>query len=371
MKKKSLFFIVFFVFVFFGCVNVYALGLTPAKVIVNFQPDSEFDVKFTVLGSGKPLKVYADGPFKEYVSFDKENVTGGQSFTANVYLPTETKNYGDNRLYIRVEEIPEATQGIGTKLSVGALILIKVPYPGQYAEIFRYNVNDVNVGEPVNISIIVVNLGQENIAANAKTTIKNSRNETVEVIDLGNRFIDTTNQEIFTYLLDTSSYRPGTYNTTAIVDYGQELLKEEKGFRIGTLFVNITNYTRKVEQGKISKFMIRIKSKWNDDIENVYATVNVTKGGNSTDFFKTPSISLNAWNEAELFGFLNAENVKAGIYGINISLFYNGEVTSKIAEVEITKDFNYLYLIIPGAVFLLIVVIVVIFLIKRKNGKKK
>ncbi len=372
MKKKSLFFIVFFAFVFVGCVNVLSLGLTPAKIEVDFTPRYKFKAHFTVLGGGEELEVYAKGPFSENVRFDKTNVSGGQGFTAYVDLPSETENYGKNKLYIRVQEKTGAEQGIGTRLAVGALILIKVPYPGQYAEISKYGVNDVNVGEPVNFTIRVSNLGQENIAANTEIKIQNSRNETIEVLDLGSKFIDTTKEETFTKVLNTSFFRPGTYNTTAIVDYGQEPLKAEDSFRIGSLFVNITNYTKKVEQGKISNFMVDVQSKWNDDLENVYATVNVTKDGNSTDFFKTPSISLKAWQEAELSGFLNSEQMKPGIYDANISLFYNKKITSKIGEVEIIGTFNYLFVIIPGAVILLaVIIVIVVLMIKRKNGKKK
>jgi hypothetical protein len=372
MKKKRIFLIIFLIFTFLNCFNVFALGLTPAKIEVDFVPKYKFKVDFTVLGGEKNLLIYADGPFEENVRFDKENVSGGQGFTAYVDLPEETESYGENPLFIRVQEQSTRESGIGTRLAVGALILIKVPYPGQYAEISKFSLNDANIGEPINFTIRVSNLGQENIAANAKIEIKNSRKETIKELDLGNKFIESPKEETFTKVLNTSSFRPGTYNSTAIVDYGKELLKQEESFRIGTLFVNITNYTRKVEQGKIGKFIIKIQNKWNDDIENVYAEVNVTKDGNMTDFFKTPSISLEAWKEAELSGFLNSENVDSGTYDANISLYYNKKITSKIGDVEIIGTFNYLFFIILGAVILLaVIIVIVLLLIKQKNGKKK
>jgi hypothetical protein len=368
------------VFLILNSKNIYAssLGLTPAIIDQNFEPNGKFLASFNVLGASEnqDLSVFAEGDFAEYVTFDKTNFTGGNTFTAYIDLPAQTTKYGKNKLYIKVKEVFDIdVQGIGTKLEIGALIIIRVPYPGKYAEIRSLEITTTNENESVIFISKVENMGSQDITANVSVDIF-SEEQLIESIFLGSKEILFRGTKSFAGA--TKGYKAGVYNATAIVDYkGDVKAEKEKQFKVGSLFVDIINWTSEIIQGKISEFEIEIESKWNNDIENVYAEVNISKKGGFSDFFKTPSVKLGRWETGELTGFVNAENLESGKYEANITLFYEGKTTGKIVNVEVVKGelnatiMKYVVFAVIGVLVILIVIIVIIVLLLKINKLKK
>jgi len=359
-------------------ISASSLGLTPAIIDQNFEPNGKFLASFSVLGASEDqkLSVFAEGDFSEYVTFDKTNFTGLNTFTAYIDLPAQTTKYGKNKLYIKVREVFDIDEGgIGTKLEIGALIIIRVPYPGKYAEIRSFEINSVNENESVIFISKVENMGSQDIIANVSVDIF-SEEQLIESIFLGSKEIKFRGTKTFAGA--TKGYRAGVYNATAIVDYGGAVkYKYNKQFKVGGLFVDIINWTSEIIQGKISEFEIEIESKWNNDIENVYAGVNISKKGGFGDFFKTPSVKLGRWETSKLAGFVNAEKLEPGEYEANITLFYEGKTTEKIVNVEIVKGelnttiIKYVVFAVIGVlVILIIITIIVVLLMKIKKLKK-
>lgn len=374
--KKVVLLIFCAVFLILNSKNIYAssLGLTPAIIDQNFEPNGKFLVSFNVLGASEDQKlfVFADGDFSEYVTFDKTNFTGGTPFTAYVDLPAQTNKYGKNKLYIKVKEIFEAEEGIGTKLEIGALIIIRVPYPGKYAEIRSLEITTTNENESVIFISKVENMGSQDITANVSVDIF-SEEQFIESISLGSKEIKP--RETKSFAGATKGYKSGVYNATATLDYGGAVKAEnKKQFKVGGLIVDIINWTSEIIQGKISEFGIEIESKWNNDIENVYAEINISKKGGLSDFFKTPSVKLGKWEKTKLKGFVNAENLDSGKYEANITLFYEGKTTEKIVNVEIvSSELNAMiikYVVFAVIGVLILVVFVIIILIKINKLKK-
>jgi len=363
-----------FIFFILGCNKADAsLGLTPALVQTDFEPGFSFLVNFNVLGAdpSQRLEVYAAEDFAQYVTFDKTNLTGQEGFTAYITLPMTAEKPGKNRLFIRVREIVEAGAGIGTRLEIGALVLIKVPYPGKYAEIKSFSVNDANEGEPVNFNLEVESLGAEAVYVAPSIQVY-ANGEIVDEVNFGGRAVNPKISESFSMVSD-KIYRAGIYNATATVDYGK-IIKQDTVFRIGSQFVNITNWSSNFLVGKISEFNIDIESKWNDDISNVHAEVEVSKDSTQVDFFRTPSIELRRWETASLKGFFSSEKLKKGIYQANISLIYGSKKTEKVVDIVVVNPpVNIKLIIIVAAVcvVLIFLVIIILYLLFRKTRKTK
>ncbi|MBU4086775.1 MAG: hypothetical protein KKB21_04340, partial [Nanoarchaeota archaeon] len=265
LKRGVVFCIAFLLLFGFYVRNVDAtLGLTPALVEINFQPSYNFSVNFGALGAApdQKLKVYAKGDFAEYVHFDKTEMTGAGGFTAYVNLPSQADKPGKNRLYIRVEEVNDNSGGVGTRIVIGALIAIYVPYPGKYAEI-SLTTKDVNEGESVPVTLEVSNLGKEDIFVNPVLEIYKYDNTRIDLMNLGLRSARTQAKEKFETQINTKNYKPGVYTAFASVDYGgSEIARANSTFRIGTLSVAVVNWTSMFKKGKISKFDIEIESLW-------------------------------------------------------------------------------------------------------------
>ncbi|MBD3252529.1 hypothetical protein GF386_02255 [Candidatus Pacearchaeota archaeon] len=380
MKKRGLFFI-FLMIIMLNCFSVSAyLGMTPAKIRLDFEAGKKYFANFRAMGGrSEELEVYATGDFSEYVRFDRVNLTKDhRSFTAYIDLPEEASKPGPNVLYIKVrEKVNESRRGIVTRLEVGAKIIIKVPYPGKYALIKTFEIRDVNEGEPTDIQLGVISLGYEDIYAIPEVLVY-SDDELVDTFNLGGVHMKTNDEHLFTREIGGCYYKSGFYNSTALVDFGGKFKANRSTYlRVGTLHVDIIDWTKKVNNTGINKFFVEVESKWNNDLDNIYAEVNVSKDGNQVDFFKTPSIQLGRWKKEILEGFFNSDGLDVGYYKANITIFYNGESNSKIVDVEIVKPEGELFtvVIITTVVVLSLIAIIaitafVVYILMKRSIKK-
>ncbi len=379
VKKSLILFCFVSLFIIFSYSSVFALGLAPAKREVNFEPGYKFAVTYIILtkDSNQDYEVYAEGFYKDYVKFDQTIFTGSGSVTAYVTLPEKPIKYGPNNLYIRIKEINKEIRGVSTILDVGALIRVHVPYPGKYAEISKLRVQNVNENEPINLELVVSSRGDENITVNPWLEFY-SDNELIDTIELSEQLIPAKMEYIYEEKIDSTSYPSGIYNITAYADYGPGTANRTIPFRIGTLFVDIINYTEEVVAGKINPFEIEIESKWNSDIDKIYALVELKNQTGKVLEFKTPPTDLKKWESDTLKAYLNAENLNVGEYETDLTLFYEDATTKKQATIKIIKARGSFYttttfkvIIIAGGSVLLIIILLIIYLIFRKRFRKK
>ena len=378
--RKTVIILVFVSMILLSSYRVNAgIGLSPALKEFEFKPNMELDITYTVrrVSADRELKIYTTGDLGEYASLEKTSMVGSGSFNVHVKLPDHIEKPGKNTLYVRVEEVVDESAGIGTKISVGALMVFYVPYPGKYAEISKFSLSNINEGEPLDVNVEVFNLGKENLVVMGALEILNQENVTLGTHSLGAQLIDSQTKKTLSKKIDTSSYKPGPYNAKAIIDYG-EIIEKETDFKIGTLRVEITNWTREFEKEKINPFKIQVESKWNTEISDIYAEVNITKDDVFVDYFKTPSIYLAPWTQAELSGFFNAEQAGTGIYNANITLHYGGETTEKIVDLKvysegflasIKENLILIIAIIAGAI-ILVMALIITYLLGRMHAKK-
>jgi len=383
--KKELYSFLLVLIIVFNIHYVSAgLGITPAITNVNFEPNMSFLVNYNVLKAdpNTTLVVYADGDFSEYVTFDKTSLIGQDGFTTYVDLPVNATKPGKNRLYIKVKEYNNQSQGIGVSLEVGSLILIQVPYPGKYAEINSFSADNVNEGEPIHFHLDMDNLGSEDITPDSKVDVYSDGN-LLDSYTFPTKTIATNTVESFDITSD-KEYKSGSYEAFLTVDLKDEnnksnVIKDNVTFNVGSLSLHILDYTREANKSKINPYTIKIESTWNNDLKSVYAEVNVTKDNKQADFFKTPSVDLKKWEKADLQGFFNAENLEAGKYNANITLYYEDKSLSKMTDLQVydpeVPRTNTTMLVIVGMIIgniLLVIIIIVVYVIikRRKNARK-
>lgn len=371
-KKECVFVLaVFFLGIVFSiCTVSAALGIVPAKMRIDFESNGKFLANFQAKGAEaeQNLYVFADGDFAEHVSFDKTSFKGQDSFTAYLTLPEKAEKPGKNKLYIKIAENISSSGGFGARLIVGGLIEIIVPYPGEYAEIKKFSIGEVNENEPVTYDLVVENLGSENLIISSRVLVY-SEDKLIETHDLGHRLINTKGVDVFSKTVE-KGYGDGSYSAEAIISYGSEEKNFSKGFKIGSLLVNVVNHTKEVLVGKINEFDIEVKSNWNNGIENVYAEVNISKNEIQADYFKTPSIHLYKQGSGILKGYFNTENVKTGKYKAKVRVFYNGQYNEEVVDVRVRseKEINIVYVV--GGIVILVLLIIIGILFWRSHKKK-
>lgn len=379
MKKE-----VVLVFLLFGIFQ--SLGSADALGIMfwhnsyaNFQPGAIFELHYVVHGIPpyQDVRVYAAGDLAQYVEISPEKITGGGDFVARIRLPEVIEQPGPHVVYFHAAEVVgEGGGGIGTAVTIKVPFTIFVPYPGRYASA-KLIVGDINVGDPLWVTIEGTNLGTENNTLKAGFDIFSQEGK-VDSFDLGSQFIPRQENFGFSKKVDTISYKPGEYRVAAWVDYGS-LLGLDGDFRIGSLFVSILNYTSRFEKDALQKFEIEAESKWNNLIDEVYAEVRVFNTTNNVSVFKTPSESLERWSKKILTGFFDTRGLGVGVYQAEIHVFYasgkKSAQTSKQVTIEIVESWWIKYkgvLIVAGvAVFLLLISVVFVFYLLIKKFKKR
>ncbi|MBS3119556.1 hypothetical protein J4475_01915, partial [Candidatus Woesearchaeota archaeon] len=186
---------------------------------------------------------------------------------------------------------------------------------------------------------------------------------------------------------NTSSLVSGPYTANAVVRFQNSEEQFSDSFLVGELRLNVLNYTRSLEPGKINRFFVTVQSEWNDPIDNVYADITLADSqGNETATVRSPSISLAGRATGDIVAFIDTSELPEGTYHFRGVLHYNdksqafdGELTIGAASVgpslETPSQFNPL--LVVGAIvagLLLVVLVFNIFLftkfLKGKNEKK-
>ncbi|MGD9276423.1 MAG: hypothetical protein PVJ67_04575 [Candidatus Pacearchaeota archaeon] len=377
--KRGIFKVIFVVIIVLIFLNkISALGVMPGRYEINFQPNSKITIPYQVLEDdpAKELSISIDGELAKYAKLSKDKIKGSESFTVTLEFPGEVETPGKNVLYVRVKEKvdDELVEGtVGTSVSIGAAIVIHVPYPGKFLEL-DLSSNNANVGEPIDFILNVKSKGTDIIVMNPKIKIYSDKN-LIETLQFNEREIKSQEEIKLKKTLDTTTYNPGKYKGIAIVDYLDDVAKAEHDFRIGELVIDIINYTDKIKIGGIRAFEINIASGWNNKIDGAYATVSILNETKPIIEFKTDTESLIPWEEKTIVGHFDSTNFEEGIYDANITLIYfgkdQGRSTSEIVKVEFVKETSVV--IIASIVFGIILIAGIAFLLWRhfKNGKKK
>jgi hypothetical protein len=363
--KKVLVIGIFFFILSFNLVSAYP-GVTPSSYNVDFSPNLKQSFAFRFLmPEDARADISVDGELAKYVKIDKKTLKGEGVVIALVDLPEKVETPGINIIRIRAKDIVKESEGVGISLSVAGLIRIRVPYPGKYVEL-DYKVFNANQGEDVNFELIAYSRGEEDVYATVYMDIYDSNNVLIERINLGNRLIKSKESQDFSGKIQTKNYVAGDYNASVIVEYGGENpAVSSKVFRLGRLFVDVSNYTREVERGKINRFEIEGESFWNEEIENLYAEVKIL------DYdidFRTPSVALSPWGKRTMIGHFDTSEIEENKFKANITLYYYNESTSKIVDVRFKKEVNYLLYVGIGVAVLVILVFLglVVRLFKKK-----
>ena len=273
-----------------------------------------------------------------------------------------------------VRELSSEAAFIGTRIDIAGVLVINVPFPGRYASA-ELNIPDGNVGEPIPIETLVINKGRENLTVDVQVKFYEqtaTEDLLIQVMDFQEVLLTVGNERYFRKFLDSTGYRSGNYFAESTVTYWPNETIVNESFRIGSLFVNITNFTTNLPNKGIQKFLVGIESKWNNRIGRIFADVNLS---NSTQeiFIRTPPIDLDPWEQNTLTAFIDTDQLE-GEYHIDIVAYYLDKTTVASGTLVVRK-FNRALLIsvIAFAVALILLIIILVWFIhaNKKRRKKK
>jgi hypothetical protein len=356
-----------------SALSVSALGISPAIKNVHFVPNEEVKILFYALDTTKDsiYDVYlGGGDLINYSYLSADFVKGGGSIVLTIKFPEKMSKPGDHIISVVIKERSSEESFISTVVEVGATVKVFVSYPGIYGDMFL-SIPDGNVDEKIPVELQVINRGDKVLdVTNVFIDIISDGGDYVKKLDFTPVSIPVSGERYFRKYLDTKGMEPGNYIGTAKIYYTGNVNEINKSFRVGSLFVNITNFTNYIVGNGIQRFYVTLENKWNSPISGVFVDVNLSNEIYGM-VFRTPSIDLKPWEKKMVESYLDAEDLD-GSYNLILNASYYGKSTTVYGNLFVGKDYSFIVYSI-SAVIAIIFFIILYFVLGRfflKRGKK-
>ena len=330
------------------CSSAYAIGISPSKEVIEFEPNLETEITYHIINN-LDVELYVEIsvssqylPLKDYITLKETSAyippQTREPFSYTLKLPS-SMTPGSNQGGIKVMSgaPPESAGGTGVVVRSGVigLVQVNVPYPGYYV-IPTVTAEDVEINERSKVTISLANRGKETTTIEGSVNIYDSENTLLSTLSAGSTELGTTETGSLTATWDGTD-KAGMYLATAIITYNGETKNTSANFYVGTEQVDIINASATWKndsiflEGKgIDQIGIKVKSLWNDPIEDAYAELVVRDlMGNEVYSTKTPTKSLSPWALTTLDAFIDAKRIGAGSYTIDVTVHFGGKTTTK------------------------------------------
>jgi hypothetical protein len=321
-----------------------AIGVTPGRTTMDFEPGIEKAVTFTILNDENKAfsaYVYVEGDMSDYITIDQYSLEFSESdksksFTYRVNMPERLDPPGDHWGRIVVLELPSGLSGskgnmqITGTVAVVQQLRVRVPFPGKYAQLYL-SVQEAEPNKTVRFYVQIDNMGKVDIKnAVAEIEIVGPNNEHIASLEAGPVSVPAT--EKGKLVADwKADVRPGEYHAVATVKYGGETTRLGKNFQVGSMFMDVLDISVKdFRLGGIAKFDILAESEWNKPIAGIYADMTVKdEKGRTISNFKSASADVEAYGTTHLYAYWDTEGVQEGEYSTRLALHYLGLSTEK------------------------------------------
>nr|MBA4404666.1 hypothetical protein [Nanoarchaeum sp.] len=376
MFKKDVLLIICLLFVIS---EVYAIGISPGLRIVYFESNQIKNIEYSITNSrANPViaRVSLNGEYMALSDFEQFNVSlkpyETREYSFNINLPEDITLPGDHENYITAEELilnPSNPNAVGAAAGVIMPVIIRVPYNGTFLKAKIY-AESSSVGQPVKFQITLENLGTDSIPnINGKINIYNSENKTVDTIDFLSA-LEISEIKQFEQYWDSTGNLADEYRADLVLNFNSKTVSAYNHFKLGDLFVDIIDYQKELNSGKINEYKSEIKSEWNQKINDVYVML-IINVGDVPISFKDKSFELMPFEQKNISSYIDGRNLAPGIYNATFKVSYDGYSNTENFELIVKKAFNYTTMIIAGGFVLLLVIIILLLMLLRKSKKGK
>ena len=340
--------IVLIVFTLLVVSDVSALGVSPARKIIEYSPGLEQEVEFNIINSeNKDMKVviYVEGEkINEEIIIDNSELSfssdeSQKTVKYRIKLPQKYDEPGEHEVKIVAREIPldQAFEGtfVGSSVAVVHMVRINVPYPGKYAT------TELKIGEDtgngVDFIVYVNNFGtQKIVSAKGIIDVYGPTNEKLTSLETALISVDSGGRKGMNVKWD-EDVNPGKYYAKLTLLYDGDVAEYEKVFNVGMRLVDILDIVAKnFKLGEIARFNILVENGWPEVISDVYTDLLISEKGQEIGRFKSAAEDVPALAKEELTAFWDTAGVEEGDYDAKISLYYDDKVVEKDMQTKIS-----------------------------------
>ena len=380
--------------------SVCALGVTPARTTLDFEPGLSRSVDFDILNSGsEDMKIVfsAQGELAEYISLGVSEaeisaVEGSRSFSYNLNLPSELTP-GLHTGEVFALQLPSGATSEGSQilatLAVRTQVHLYVPYPGKYANAKMY-VYGADVGEEVRFVIPVVSAGEFDLTSvRANVDVYNKLGEKVASFNTDSVSVASGARKelVYNWKADVPI---GDYIAKASLIYDDGTLDLEEQFSVGSKELELQEISvNDFSLGEIAKLEMLVENKWSEPIGGAYVETKIMNDrGGVVSSFKSASYDVGALAKEVFVSYWDTAGVKVGTYETEVAINYADKSSKKGLRFDVEKnkltviglgyvisadsggDSNTLMYLLIGAVVVLILINLLWFFLFRKRFKK-
>ncbi|MBN2142402.1 hypothetical protein JW711_03660 [Candidatus Woesearchaeota archaeon] len=327
-----------------------ALGVSPAKKTVYFEPNQTVELNFKVINSDAldvPVFLNALGDLQDRMFFSEGNKlllqkdVGIMSFKVFLNLPEEMSP-GVHTTYIKLTpQFPSTGNMLRAFAAPMIPVLVRVPYPSKYAEV-DLAIQEVDEGTAVPVLLEFDNLGSEDIAvaegsvtlinlAETGTAGEESLIGSTAVLECPKISVGA-NSYGKTACEPTQALRSGEYLAQVRSHYDNTHVDFDRNVSIGKPIVRVTHLaTRNILTKRINTVVFGVRSEWNREL--------LVTGFIRIDGFQTemPLVTLAPGEEKEVIGYFDATDTTPGLKNMSIMLGYADQIRTEDYLVSIEE----------------------------------
>ena len=378
----------FILFILLISSSVFAIGISPSRNVLYYEPGLEEQVSFYVVNNvnrNVDAEVYAKGDFSYLLNLENQSfiLTPGEKkefkFTFN--HPSSLESPGDYTVKIHADELPVESVSGGTFLSAVASVvspvILRVPYEGAYLTA-SISAGSVSIGQHVPFVLKLENLGDVELSP-FDITIHIFNPDDIQVGKI--EYQDSLNlneikkSEVY---WDSTGMDAGTYSAKLEIKYEGKDFEADTKFKLGEVFVEIVEIQQEVTAEKINEYYAEVASGWSDLIEDVFVQLSVDVGYDTFNF-KGSTFDLGPWESEEVLLYVDLERppaqIPTGEYPATFSVYYDGFSNTKDFTLIINNpgffDKVSPILVIGFSIMGIIIAVLILYVIKLNKGRKR
>ncbi len=320
-----------FMFLIFSVGSVSALGISPGRTSLNYEPGALFQAPFSIVNDeAKNVRVnlHVEGDLSEHITLSRRVVelTPEQSVVDLSYDIIMPPSLGPGLHTVEIIAIEEPGEGTGdlsviSNLGVVSQVYVYVPYPGKYVD-FDVKVLQADRGSIATVVVPVINRGQGINSVRARIDVRDANGESVETLEsktisLG-RGVRT--ELSARWNVDVPA---GDYIARTTVIYDGESKSYDKEFRVREGELEVTRISAsEFSLGEVVGLNFLLKNNFNRNLNNVYLKMRVMdERGEIAQVVSSPDV-VPGLSEKEVVAYFDTSGVEPGDYAARLSVFY-------------------------------------------------
>jgi len=329
--------------------KVDALGITPGRTTLDYEPEVEKVIPISVLNSKhKNMEVVLSiqGELKDYILISESKLEflpseNSKSFNYKLNFP-EGLEPGLHTAEIMALEVAKSENSdtyVGATVAVITQIYVYVPYPGKYVEA-DLNVLDADQNSTATFIVPVMSRGKLGIGeVRALIDIYTGLNEKIDSIETDALPLEPGARTELSAKWDVN-VNSGNYLAKITVFYDGESRNFEKQFVVGSQTLSIESIlVNNFQLGEIAKLQILVENKWNQELEEVFANLLVynTESQIMADI-KSATETIPALTKKELIAYWDTVGVQEGEYNGKLMVKYGQKSADKNLILKVSED---------------------------------